>query len=162
MAENERRDRSFPGHVLDGSFGSEMDGEEPCKLKFAQSSSKQGSSSEEEKPLIDLEDDAVFVNSTESQNNKNTKKEKRQARITTMRPPGLPLIGNLYQLNQQFLHKYLWQLSKKYGPLMSMNLGFSQLVVISSARIAKEAMKTQDFAFSSRPSFLGCRLLALR
>lgn len=27
MAENERRDRSFPGPVLDGSFGSEMDGE---------------------------------------------------------------------------------------------------------------------------------------
>ena len=27
MAENERRDRSFPGPVLDGSFGSKMDGE---------------------------------------------------------------------------------------------------------------------------------------
>ncbi|XP_060196859.1 5-OH-xanthotoxin synthase-like [Lycium barbarum] len=75
-------------------------------------------------------------------------------------PPGLPLVGNLYQLNQPSLHKYLWQLSKKYGPLMSMNLGFSQLVVISSARIAKEAMKTHDFAFSSRPSFLGQRKLS--
>nr|XP_016453761.1 PREDICTED: cytochrome P450 83B1-like [Nicotiana tabacum] len=68
-------------------------------------------------------------------------------------PPGLPLVANLYQLNKESLHKYLWQLSKKYGPLMSMKLGFSQVVVISSAKIAKEAMKTHDIAFSGKPSF---------
>ncbi|MCD7452791.1 hypothetical protein HAX54_018144 [Datura stramonium] len=75
-------------------------------------------------------------------------------------PPGLPLVGNLYQLNRQFPHKYLLQLSNKYGPLMFMKLGFSQLVVISSARIAKEALKTHDSTFSSRPSFLGQRKLS--
>ncbi|XP_004228400.1 6,7,8-trihydroxycoumarin synthase isoform X2 [Solanum lycopersicum] len=75
-------------------------------------------------------------------------------------PPGLPLLGNLYQLNQESPHKYLWELSKKYGPLMFMKLGFSQLVVISSSRIAKEVLKTHDFAFSGRPSFLGQRKLS--
>lgn len=75
-------------------------------------------------------------------------------------PPGLPLLGNLYQLNQESPHIYLWKLSKKYGPLMFMKLGFSQLVVISSARIAKEVLKIHDFAFSGRPSYLGQRKLS--
>lgn len=75
-------------------------------------------------------------------------------------PPGLPLLGNLYQLNQESPHIYLWKLSKKYGPLMFMKLGFSQLVVISSARIAKEVLKTHDFAFSGRPSYIGQRKLS--
>ncbi|KAG5629532.1 hypothetical protein H5410_001249 [Solanum commersonii] len=75
-------------------------------------------------------------------------------------PLGLPLVGNLYQLNQESPHKYLRQLSKKYGPLMFMKLGFSQLVVISSSRIAKEVLKTHDFAFSSRPSYLVQRKLS--
>lgn len=75
-------------------------------------------------------------------------------------PPELPLVGNLYQLNQKTLHKYLYLLSKKYGPLMFMNLGFSQLVVISSARTAKQVLKNHDFAFSGRPSVLGQKKLS--
>ncbi|KAK3018377.1 hypothetical protein RJ639_003967 [Escallonia herrerae] len=70
-------------------------------------------------------------------------------------PPGLPFIGNLHQLDNSALHRYLWQLSKKYGPIMSLRLGLVQTLVISSARMAKVVYKTHDLAFSSRPTLLG-------
>nr|GMC47486.1 cytochrome P450 83B1-like [Ipomoea batatas] len=75
-------------------------------------------------------------------------------------PPGLPIIGNLHQFDSAEPHVYLWKLSKKYGPLMRMKLGSREVVVISSARIAKEALKTHDLTFSSRPSFIGQQRLS--
>ncbi|XP_019196628.1 PREDICTED: cytochrome P450 83B1-like [Ipomoea nil] len=75
-------------------------------------------------------------------------------------PPGLPIIGNLHQLNSAAPHVFLWKLSKKYGPLMRMKLGYRQVVVISSARMAKEALKTHDLAFSSMPSYIGRQTLS--
>ncbi|GFP83109.1 cytochrome p450 83b1 [Phtheirospermum japonicum] len=71
-------------------------------------------------------------------------------------PPGLPLIGNLLQLaTAKSPHVYLWQLSQKYGPIIHMKLGSVPTVIVSSARLAEEVLKTQDLAFCSRPSFLG-------
>ncbi|KAH6770432.1 hypothetical protein C2S52_015235 [Perilla frutescens var. hirtella] len=70
-------------------------------------------------------------------------------------PPRLPLIGNLHQLaTAANLHVYLWQLSKKYGPIFHMKLGSLSILVISSPKLAKEVMKTQDLAFCSRPKLL--------
>nr|GLL17721.1 cytochrome P450 83B1-like [Ipomoea trifida] len=68
---------------------------------------------------------------------------------------GLPIIGNLHQFDSAELHVFLWKLSKKYGSLMRIKLGSREAVVISSATMAKEALKTNDLAFSSRPSFIG-------
>nr|GME08283.1 cytochrome P450 83B1-like [Ipomoea batatas] len=75
-------------------------------------------------------------------------------------PPGLPIIGNWHQFHSSELHVYLWKLSKKYGSLMRMKLGSREVVVISSATMAKEALKTHDLAFSSRPSFIGQQRLS--
>ncbi|KAK2971479.1 hypothetical protein RJ640_020885 [Escallonia rubra] len=75
-------------------------------------------------------------------------------------PPGLPFIGNLHQLDTSALHLNLWQLSKKYGPLMSMRLGSVPTLVVSSAKMAKEVMKTHDLAFSNRPALLGQQKLS--
>ncbi|KAL3537351.1 hypothetical protein ACH5RR_000717 [Cinchona calisaya] len=70
-------------------------------------------------------------------------------------PPGLPFIGNLLQFNSiTSRHQYFWQLSKKYGPLMSMRFGSRRVLIVSSARIAKEALTTHDLAFSGRPQTL--------
>lgn len=69
-------------------------------------------------------------------------------------PPGLPIIGNFHQ----FLNitttpqEYLWKLSKKYGPVMSMRFGSVPVLVISSANAAEQALKAQDHAFSGRPT----------
>ncbi|KAL8479163.1 hypothetical protein ACS0TY_026138 [Phlomoides rotata] len=76
-------------------------------------------------------------------------------------PPALPLIGNLHQLaTTKSLHVYLWKLSKKYGPIIHMKLGSTPLIIISSSKLAKEVMKTQDLAFCSRPKLLGQQKLA--
>ncbi|KAK4425382.1 cytochrome [Sesamum alatum] len=75
-------------------------------------------------------------------------------------PPGLPFFGNLLQYNPSNLHLRLAKLSDKYGPLMSMTLIGKPVIVISSARVAKEALKHNDLAFSSRPSFICTRKLS--
>ncbi|XP_051133354.1 6,7,8-trihydroxycoumarin synthase-like [Andrographis paniculata] len=76
-------------------------------------------------------------------------------------PPGLPLIGNLLQFRSRTnLHVHLWQLSNNYGPLMHMKLGPVPVLVVSSAELAKEVLKTQDSAFCSRANHLGLRKLS--
>ncbi|KAM7519643.1 hypothetical protein LguiB_018605 [Lonicera macranthoides] len=75
-------------------------------------------------------------------------------------PPGLPFIGNLHQLDTLYFHRYLWQLSKKYGPLMSLQLGFVPTLIVSSAKMAEEVLKTHDLVFCSRPGLLGLQKLS--
>ncbi|OAY50613.1 cytochrome P450 83B1 [Manihot esculenta] len=75
-------------------------------------------------------------------------------------PKGLPLVGNLFQLDNSNIQKHLWQLSKQYGPLMSLRLGFKQTLIVSSAKMAKEVLKTQDLEFCSRPPLLGLQRLS--
>ncbi|KAL3535294.1 hypothetical protein ACH5RR_003755 [Cinchona calisaya] len=75
-------------------------------------------------------------------------------------PKGLPFIGNLHQFEAEKPHQFLWQLSKKYGPLMSLKLGYVPVVVISSSQIAKEALTTHDLVFSGRPAAAGRRKLS--
>lgn len=84
-------------------------------------------------------------------------------RLRSRRPPGpprLPFIGNLLQFDNTNQHLFLYKLSKIYGPLMSLQLGCRQAVVISSAKMAKEALQTHDLVFSSRPSMTGQQKLS--
>ncbi|RWV78985.1 hypothetical protein GW17_00059953, partial [Ensete ventricosum] len=60
-------------------------------------------------------------------------------------PPGpakLPVIGHLHLLGSSLLHRSLWELSKKHGPLMHLKLGRVPVVVVSSPEMAKEVLKT--------------------
>ncbi|GFP83441.1 cytochrome p450 83b1 [Phtheirospermum japonicum] len=66
-------------------------------------------------------------------------------------PPRLPFIGNLLQYTPSNLHISLANLSRKYGALMYMELIGKPVIVISSAKIAKEALKHNDLGFSGRP-----------
>ncbi|MCD7472188.1 hypothetical protein HAX54_013196 [Datura stramonium] len=75
-------------------------------------------------------------------------------------PLGLPFIGNVHQFDSSAPHIYFWKLSKKYGKIFSLKLGSTPIVVVSSAKLAKEVMKTQDLAFCSRPSTLGLSKLS--
>ncbi|KAL7153379.1 hypothetical protein ABFS83_04G164800 [Erythranthe nasuta] len=75
-------------------------------------------------------------------------------------PRGLPFIGNLHQFDGKNPHKYLYTLSKQYGPIMSMKLGFRKVLVISSANTVKEIMKSHDFAFSGRPVLVSLQRLS--
>ncbi|KAI7731306.1 hypothetical protein M8C21_002582 [Ambrosia artemisiifolia] len=80
---------------------------------------------------------------------------KKKSKFTPPGPLGLPFIGNLHQLDQSSLHTSLWNLTKPYGPIVSLRFGFNSAVVISSASLAKEVLKTQDLSFCDRPSFIG-------
>ncbi|CAL0306177.1 unnamed protein product [Lupinus luteus] len=76
-------------------------------------------------------------------------------------PRGLPIIGNLHQLNNSsILHVQLWQLAKKYGPLFSLQLGLRPAIVVSSPKLAKEVLKNHGLVFSGRPSLYGQQKLS--
>jgi cytochrome P450 len=80
-------------------------------------------------------------------------------------PPGpkkLPLIGNLHQLAfaGKLPHHGLQKLSQKYGPLMHLQLGEINAVVVSSSNLAKEVMKTHDVVFANRPKLPSLKILA--
>lgn len=67
---------------------------------------------------------------------------KRKGRL----PPGpfsLPIIGNLHMLGK-IPHRSLAELSMKYGPLLSLRLGSTPALVVSSPEIASEFLKTHD------------------
>lgn len=68
-------------------------------------------------------------------------------------PPGpfqFPVIGNLHMLGK-LPHQALAVLSLKFGPLMSLRLGSTLTLVVSSPDMAKEVLKTHDKIIASRP-----------
>ncbi|XLR11817.1 hypothetical protein S83_039755 [Arachis hypogaea] len=70
-------------------------------------------------------------------------------------PRGLPIIGNLHQLDNSSLYLQLFEFSKKYGPIFSLQLGLRKAIVISSPELAKEALKNHDREFAGRPNLIG-------
>lgn len=74
-------------------------------------------------------------------------------------PPTLPVIGNLHQLGT-YPHRTLQALAQRYGPIMLLHMGRVPTVIVSSARLAREVMKTHDIVLSDRPRLkAGYRLL---
>ncbi len=68
-------------------------------------------------------------------------------------PPGpipLPIIGNIHLLGRK-PHESLVQLSKKYGPVMSLTFGTQRIVVINAIEQAREALLKKGEEFAGRP-----------
>ncbi|KAK1400157.1 putative flavonoid 3'-monooxygenase [Heracleum sosnowskyi] len=65
-------------------------------------------------------------------------------------PRGLPIIGHLHLLGKQ-PHRSLYELSKKYGPIMSLRLGSVPTIVVSTSAASELFLKTHDTVFASRP-----------
>ncbi|XP_010508144.1 PREDICTED: cytochrome P450 76C2-like [Camelina sativa] len=73
----------------------------------------------------------------------------RQVSTAPRGPPRLPFIGNIHLVGKH-PHRSFADLSKKYGPVMSLKLGFLNSVVISSRDAAREVLRTHDQILSGR------------
>ncbi|KAL0555176.1 hypothetical protein IC582_009115 [Cucumis melo] len=67
-------------------------------------------------------------------------------------PPALPLIGHLHLLTPVIVTSFQ-TLARRYGPLIEIRLGASKCVIVSTAAVAKEILKTHEHNFLSRPEF---------
>ena len=74
-------------------------------------------------------------------------------------PPGphrwaVPILGNLPQLmimmRHRPLHQALWEMGKRYGPLMEIRMGAQRVLVASSPDAARLVLQTHDHIFSGR------------
>ncbi|TNN01188.1 hypothetical protein fugu_010570 [Takifugu bimaculatus] len=68
-------------------------------------------------------------------------------------PPGpttLPLVGNLPQLDKKQPFKSFTELSKSYGPVMTLYLGWQRTVVLTGYEVVKEALVDQAEDFTGR------------
>ncbi|KAM3930520.1 cytochrome P450 2B11-like [Leptodactylus fuscus] len=69
-------------------------------------------------------------------------------------PPGpkpLPIIGNILSLDMSNLHKTFMELSEKYGPVFSIQIGLTKTVVLCGYETVKDALFNHADAFSDRP-----------
>ncbi|XP_020202465.1 cytochrome P450 CYP736A12 [Cajanus cajan] len=69
-------------------------------------------------------------------------------------PPRLPIIGNLHNMvggSGTLPHRSLQSLAKRYGPIMSLQLGNVPTVVVSSPEAAELFLKAHDVVFANRP-----------
>ncbi|XP_063061773.1 cytochrome P450 2A5-like [Engraulis encrasicolus] len=65
-------------------------------------------------------------------------------------PPGLPLLGNLLQVDKHEPFKTFLKWSQRYGPVMTVHLGPRRFVVLSGYQTVKEALVDQGDDFTAR------------
>ncbi|KAJ3677083.1 hypothetical protein LUZ60_002807 [Juncus effusus] len=68
-------------------------------------------------------------------------------------PPGptpFPIVGNIFDLDHDKPHSSLARLAKSHGPIMSLKLGLTTTIVISSPEAAQDVLQTNDVFFSAR------------
>ncbi|XP_015676190.1 cytochrome P450 2K6-like [Protobothrops mucrosquamatus] len=70
-------------------------------------------------------------------------------------PPGprtIPILGNLHMVDLKRPYRTMMELSKKYGPIFRIRLGFQEMVVLTGYETVKEALVNQADAFAERAS----------
>ncbi|XP_063061776.1 cytochrome P450 2G1-like [Engraulis encrasicolus] len=65
-------------------------------------------------------------------------------------PPGLPLLGNLLQVDKKAPFTSFLEWSKQYGPVMTVHLGPQRFVVLTGYQTVKEALVDQADDFTGR------------
>uniref|UniRef100_A0A7M4DYG1 Cytochrome P450 2K4-like n=1 Tax=Crocodylus porosus TaxID=8502 RepID=A0A7M4DYG1_CROPO len=74
----------------------------------------------------------------------------RWATRTLQSPRPLPVIGNLHIMDLKRPSRTLLELSETYGPVFSIQMGFTKTVVLSGYEMVKEALVNQADAFAER------------
>lgn len=75
-------------------------------------------------------------------------------------PKGLPIIGNLHQFDFKNPHLYFTKLANIYGPIFSFRIGNRSVVVVQSAKMAKEVLQVQDKNFCNKKVMVGRQRLS--
>ncbi|OXB52411.1 hypothetical protein ASZ78_003592, partial [Callipepla squamata] len=65
-------------------------------------------------------------------------------------PAPFPIVGNILQVKPKNLAKSLEKLSEKYGPVFSVQLGPTPVVVLSGYEVVKEALIDRGDEFAAR------------
>ncbi|KAF4363219.1 hypothetical protein F8388_020789 [Cannabis sativa] len=65
-------------------------------------------------------------------------------------PPALPIIGHLHLIGKLPHHDFA-KISARYGPIVYLKFGYKTSLLVSSAEIAKECLKTNESCFLNRP-----------
>ncbi|KAL2643495.1 hypothetical protein R1flu_011082 [Riccia fluitans] len=74
----------------------------------------------------------------------------RKLKLPPAIPGGLPILGNVLQLNKGKPHETFTRWAQKYGPVFHVKTGSINVAVINSADLAKEIMVTQFDSVSTR------------
>ncbi|XP_047972287.1 6,7,8-trihydroxycoumarin synthase-like [Salvia hispanica] len=82
--------------------------------------------------------------------------KKRKKNAVAAGPAGVPLLGNLLQFDNAKPLVYLQDLSHKYGGVAYLRHGSTPILVVSSGKVAKQILKSQD----SRPPVLAQQKLS--
>lgn len=78
-------------------------------------------------------------------------------------PPGpwaIPLIGNYEVYSKPMMHRTLFDLSKKYGPVFQVHFGPASVVVLNSYEVVNEALVKRKSDFAGRPSLTTFELIS--
>ncbi|XP_051891135.1 cytochrome P450 2D26-like isoform X2 [Pristis pectinata] len=68
-------------------------------------------------------------------------------------PRGLPFVGNILQVDLRNPHVSFSKLWKKYGEVVSLEFGWTNVVVLSGYKTLKEALVKKSEDFADRPAF---------
>ncbi|EJD46783.1 putative CyP450 monooxygenase [Auricularia subglabra TFB-10046 SS5] len=68
-------------------------------------------------------------------------------------PPGLPLLGNLFDVPSENSHLAFAELAKKYGPIMKLKVLHRTLIVVSGPKVISDLLEKRGAIYSDRPDF---------